>query len=116
MKTTRNFLTVIASAALLYGLGTATAMAGPHPANSGNMTRTMSSVTRTAGQQQTARTMTRATHNYRTETRTQADRGTMRVNAVHSQTRKMSGPADHGTAAGGSSHATRSMQQHRMAD
>ena len=93
MKTTKKILTVLASAALLFGLGAASAMAGPHPANDGSMTRAMSSATRMSGQQQVTRTMTQAAHTYRAEIRTQAGSAgaatAAHADALHNQTRSM---------------------------
>ena len=137
MKTTQNFFTATACAALLYGLTTATAMAGPHLANTGTMNygashgistghtthqQNPSHSTRISGQHQTTRTNNQASHSYRADTRVQTNHaGTSRgvrtdyshgrTNSTHTNSVRVQ--SNRGTASG-SSHSSHSRQQQRF--
>ena len=137
MKIKQKHLTSAAFVALLFGLSTTTAMAGPHWANNGGMNygsshgvsaghtthqQNQSQSTRINGQHQTTRTNNQAGHGYRGDTRVQANhagstRGTRtdyshgRTNNTHTNSVRVQ--SSRGTASG-SSHSSHSRQPQRF--
>jgi hypothetical protein len=137
MKIKQKHLTTAAFVAILFGLSTATAMAGPHWANNGGMNygssrgistghtanqQNQSQSTRIYGQHQTTRTNNQAGNGYRADTRVQANhagstRG-IRTDSSHGRTNSTRNnsvrvQSSRGTVSG-SSHSSHNRQQQRF--
>jgi hypothetical protein len=140
MKIKQKHLTTAAFVAILFGLSTATAMAGPHSANRANnggmnygSSRGISAghtanqqnqprSTRIYGQHQTTRTNNQASHSYRTDTRVQANHAGstsgIRTDYSHgrtnsTRTNNVRVQSSRGTVSG-SSHSSHNRQQQRF--